>query len=45
MPAVRRVVSGAQLLAVASMGWQHAAHLPSAFLLQTLAFVALNKVG
>ena len=45
VPAVRRVVSGSQLLAVASLGWQHAAHLPSAFLLQTLAFVALNKVG
>lgn len=39
-----RVVSGAQLLSVAALGWKHADHLPTAFLLQTLAFVALNKV-
>ena len=39
-----RLAAAAQLGAVAVLGWRFAAHLPSAWLLQTLAFVALNKV-
>ncbi len=39
-----RLASAAQLAAVAALGWRFAAHLPTAWLLQTVAFVALNKV-
>jgi hypothetical protein len=39
-----RLVSVAQLIAVVALGWQHAMQLPAAWLLQTLAFVSLNKV-
>ncbi len=39
-----RVSSACQLLTVAALGVQFAAHLPFAMLAQTLAFVMLNKV-
>lgn len=41
---LRRVASAAQLAAVAVLGWRFSTHMPTAWLLQTLAFVALNKV-
>lgn len=41
---LQRLVSASQLTAVVALGWRHASHLPSAWLLQTLAFVSLNKV-
>lgn len=39
------LATAAQLAAVAALGWRFAACLPVAWLLQTLAFVAFNKVG
>lgn len=39
-----RLASACQLGSVALLGWRFAAHLPFAMLLQTLAFVAFNKV-
>lgn len=45
MPAACRLACACQLGSVALLGWRFAAHLPFAMLLQTLAFVALNKVG
>lgn len=41
----RRAFSGAQLLLQAAVGWRCAGDLPFCFLLQTMLFVALNKVG
>lgn len=41
----RRAFSGAQLVLQAAAGWRCASDLPFCFLLQTMLFVAFNKVG
>lgn len=42
---LHRAFSAAQLTATAALGWQGDRDLPAAMLLQTIAFVAFNKVG
>lgn len=41
---LHRAFSAAQLTATAALGWQGDRDLPAAMLLQTIAFVAFNKV-
>ncbi len=43
-PARRRAFSAAQLVLQAAVGWRCAGDLPFCFLLQTMLFVAFNKV-